>query len=241
MTKSRIGIVGAGIGGLSLATALRDCGLVDQTVFERNEGLSSRGGTIRIDPPTQRVLSKIGVLDEVEKTGIRNKYFETHSNGRLVHRMYYATKNDNHLISISREALQRILANNLGHQLIAFNQSVTDIDDEQTTLQFSDGSEQAFDLIIGADGVFSVVANKILPVADLPEFTGLVVYYCYAIGEFLPELAHTEHYISHGGTGFRQVTVAGGARDGEHGDASLGQLTGVGEACRALIWTCSVT
>ena len=56
--------------------------------------------------------------------------------------------------------------------------------------------------------------NKLFPKSTAPEFSGLVVYYCIAKGEHLPEEVHTEHFISQGGLGFRQVTVAGGGSDG---------------------------
>lgn len=228
MTDRGIGIVGGGIGGLSLAIALRIRGLSQVTVFERSPGLSTRGGTIRLDPPTQQALADLGVLDAVEQTGIRNRYFETRSNGRFIHRMPYSRQHDNHLISISREALQKILAAQLGDGVVAFGETVTDIDADRQMLLFADGDEKKFSLIVGADGVFSRVADRILPGPEQPEFTGLVVFYCLAKGEVLPEAAHTEHYISRGRTGFRQVTVAGGATDGRWDSL---QITTRGAAC----------
>ena len=60
----------------------------------------------------------------------------------------------------------------------------------------------------------STVGDRLFPKSSAPEFSGLVVCYCIAKGAHLPEEVHTEHFISQGGLGFRQVTVAGGASDG---------------------------
>ena len=79
-----------------------------------------------------------------------------------------------------------------------------------------------------ADGVFSTLGDKLFPKSTAPEFSGLVVYYCIAKGEHLPEEVHTEHFISQGGLGFRQVTVAGGGSDGRWDSL---QLTTRGPPC----------
>ena len=46
---------------------------------------------------------------------------------------------------------------------------------EGSALVFSDGSECAFDAIVGADGIHSVVRAAIVG-DDSPEFTGLAAY-----------------------------------------------------------------
>ena len=83
-------------------------------VYERSAALSSRGGTIRLDADAQDALAELGVHDEVEATAIRNKRFDTLSNGKLLHQTVYTLENRQHLISISRDALQKILADAAG-------------------------------------------------------------------------------------------------------------------------------
>ena len=211
-----IAIVGAGIGGLSLAACLLRHGYSNVHVYERGAALSSRGGTIRLDANAQDALSELGVHDAVEATAIRNKRFDTLSNGKLLHQTVYTLENREHLISISREALQRILADAAGAGVVHLDHAVVDIDESDTGVElvFSDGTRRRFDLVVGADGVFSTVGDRLFPKSSAPEFSGLVVYYCIAKGEHLPEAVHTEHFISQGGLGFRQVTVAGGGSDG---------------------------
>ena len=211
-----IAIVGAGIGGLSLAVCLLRHGYHNVHVYERGAALSSRGGTIRLDANAQDALSELGVHHEVEATAIRNKRFDTLSNGKLLNQTMYTLENREHLISISREALQKILADAAGTGVVHLDHAVVDIDESDTGVElvFGDGTRRRFDLVVGADGVFSTVSDKLFPKSSAPEFSGLVVYYCIAKGQHLPEEVHTEHFISQGGLGFRQVTVAGGASDG---------------------------
>ena len=211
-----IAIVGAGIGGLSLAVCLLRRGYSNVHVYERGAALSSRGGTIRLDANAQDALSELGVHREVEATAIRNKRFDTLSNGKLLHQTVYTLENREHLISISREALQRILADAAGAGVVHLDHAVVDIDESDTGVElvFGDRTRRRFDMVVGADGVFSTVGDRLFPKSSAPEFSGLVVYYCIAKGEHLPEAVHTEHFISQGGLGFRQVTVAGGGSDG---------------------------
>ena len=70
MTSSglRVAIVGAGIGGLSLALALRERGLQAQ-VFEQAAELTEIGAAIALSANGLREYARLGLLDELAAAG----------------------------------------------------------------------------------------------------------------------------------------------------------------------------
>ena len=59
----------------------------------------------------------------------------------------------------------------LGHRLASLNQDSSGVDVELT-----DGSSDRYDLVIGADGVFSQVRQLVFPEAPAPSYTGQAVW-----------------------------------------------------------------
>ena len=51
-----------------------------------------------------------------------------------------------------------------------------DDDGEGVSVRFSDGSAGRFDMVVGADGVYSQIRQMIMPEAEQPEFTGQAVW-----------------------------------------------------------------
>jgi salicylate hydroxylase len=215
--------VGAGLGGLSLATTLIRNGCRDVRVFERSKELLSRGGTIRIDETSQNALVKMGVGRNVDAIAIPMEGFDRLSNGRLLNRY------KPNLTSISREGLQKVLAESLTPGVLRLGKAVVGLrKSDKVELSFADGTSEAFDLVVGADGINSVVAAQCFPKETEDQFTGYVVYYCITKGSFVPEPVFSEHFISKGSQGFRMVTVAGGGSDGRWDSL---QITTRGDPC----------
>ena len=68
MACERILIVGGGIAGLSLATALHQRGF-DAHLIERNTRWEPIGGGIAVQPNAMRVLHKLGIDSAVKRAG----------------------------------------------------------------------------------------------------------------------------------------------------------------------------
>src|SRR4051794_12402627 len=78
-------IVGAGIGGLTTAIALRRAG-IDATVFEQTPELGEVGAGISLWPNAIKVLRRLGVGDEVESVGCAVTAAETRDHhGAVLH------------------------------------------------------------------------------------------------------------------------------------------------------------
>src|SRR2546427_236805 len=81
-------------------------------------------------------------------------------------------------------ALASVLVGNvlhLGRRLLRLEERA-----DQVLLRFEDGSTHAADVVVGADGIHSVVRETL--VADRPVFSGQTIYRGLVPGDRLPEL-----------------------------------------------------
>jgi salicylate hydroxylase len=80
-------------------------------------------------------------------------------------------------LTIHRADLLAALEARLPGDIVRFGRKVTGIDNglDAVTIHFADGSEETVDVLIGADGIHSVVRTALFG-PEHPEFTGLVAY-----------------------------------------------------------------
>ncbi|KAI1621082.1 salicylate hydroxylase [Exophiala viscosa] len=185
MPDLNVGICGAGIGGLAAAIAIRKAG-GQVTILEAAPELGEIGAGIQMTPNVARLLNKRGVdkvigddLVEFEELNMRRRdgtlvgYTKTIPNVRknlgvpwwLVHRM--------HLHSGLAEVAQREGAN------IVIDSRVEKIDwtsSKQVNVTTAKGKIWTFDLLIGADGVRSVVRKSFMPQVTPKPPTGNCAY-----------------------------------------------------------------
>ena len=180
-----IGIVGAGIGGLTAAIALRQRDF-DVTVYEQAPELSEIGAGLTLATEGCRVLNALGLqqkLDALEepmphigtlhyKTAERLSYDERDV-GALIEQRGTATRQvhraDLHALLV--DACEREgCALQLGHRLRNLSQDAAAV-----TLQFDNGESARHDLVIGCDGLKSVVRDACFNTQP-PTYTGLVAW-----------------------------------------------------------------
>jgi salicylate hydroxylase len=65
----KIAIIGAGIGGLTLALALRARG-IEATLYEQAAELSEIGAAVALSANATRELQRLGLIDQLERTGV---------------------------------------------------------------------------------------------------------------------------------------------------------------------------
>jgi salicylate hydroxylase len=63
-------VVGAGIGGLTAALALRGAGL-EVAVYEQPDALREVGAGIQLAPNATRLLHRLGLADALARVGVR--------------------------------------------------------------------------------------------------------------------------------------------------------------------------
>ncbi|MCW2380656.1 MULTISPECIES: FAD-dependent oxidoreductase [unclassified Sphingobium] len=182
MQSLNILVIGGGIGGLTSAIALRKQGF-SVTVIERDPSWSVYGVGIIQQGNVLRAAHMLGILDDYAAAGVGFDAVEVFApNGVQVARVpsprllpdYPAN------LGVGRRQLQKVLgdaAQSAGAEirLGVTAQAISDGDDA-VEVAFSDGSAGRFDLVIGADGVFSKTREMILPDAEKPQFTGQAVW-----------------------------------------------------------------
>jgi FAD-dependent urate hydroxylase len=175
----RILIVGGGIAGLSVATALHRQGLTPELV-ERSTTWPAVGAGINLPANGVRVLRALGVGDAVDRTAtvIRRWGFFDQQGALLCETDLGELWRDvGPSLGITRVRLQAALLtgaaavpHRLGVSLTALTQ-----DDDRVRVRFSDGTSGDYDLVVGADGIHSTVRELAIGTA-LPNYAGTIAW-----------------------------------------------------------------
>lgn len=182
MTKAII--VGAGIGGLSVAVGLRRAGL-DVKVFEKRTDprLIESGGGMVLQPNALRALQKLGLADRVAAVGSELELFEwrTPKGKRLASWPVgeVARSVGGLMLGIRRMKLQGALTGAIDEGLMELGTEVTGVekDDAAVTVRLANGAEESGDLLIGADGINSTVRSLCISPWAKPHFAGYALWF----------------------------------------------------------------
>lgn len=186
--KPNVVIVGAGIGGLTLALELHAAG-VECVLLEAAEELTELGVGINLLPHATRSLSRLGLRDALASVAVatRESVFYTR-HGQLIYRepaglaAGYAWPQ----FSIHRGDLQRVLygavRDRLGDDVIRLGHRVTGFSQDDTrataAVECADGSrvQVSGDVVVGADGVHSALRRQLHPEAGKANYTGHMMW-----------------------------------------------------------------
>ena len=169
----RIAVVGAGIGGLTLAIALRRYGIgVD--VYEQTAELREVGAAVALSANATRFFEQFGLGSQLAAHGsdVAALIYRDGRTGRLIGRHEvgpaYRERFGAPYVGIHRADLQAALSAAAGLDHIHLRKRLVDIDDRgaRAVLRFDDGSSADADLVIGADGARSFVRSWMLGYDD---------------------------------------------------------------------------
>ncbi|WP_297838545.1 FAD-dependent oxidoreductase [Pseudomonas sp.] len=172
-------IVGAGTAGMSAAITLRRIG-VEVDLIDINPNWGALGAGLTITGPTLRALHQLGVYaDMVEEAYVGEGIQVCNTQGEPLRKLATPMPADSPTASsggIMRPTLHRILARHANAEGSAIRLGLTvdalEQDDSGVHVTFSDGSRGRYDIVLGADGVFSKVRGLIMPDAPKAEYTG---------------------------------------------------------------------
>jgi len=192
-TRVAVAVAGAGVAGLTFAAALHRAG-TDCHVYEQAEHLTEVGAGVQVAPNATRLLHRLGLRDRLRAVAVAPQAIEMRrwDDGRLLQRTplgslcrrrfgapYYAVhRADLHSALLSLTPPDRV---HLGARLVTVTQGT-----DEARLHLSDGTTVAADLVVGADGIHSVVREQI--VADRPRYSGQTIYRGLVPAERVPFL-----------------------------------------------------
>jgi 2-polyprenyl-6-methoxyphenol hydroxylase-like FAD-dependent oxidoreductase len=157
----RILIAGAGIGGMALAALLVRWG-VRPTLVEKAPSFEHAGYMLGLWPLGSRVLHGLGLYERFAGMSVEAKQYEVRDgHGALIKRwsMEGISERFGPVLSCTRPQLVELLRSALGEVEIRFGTAVEGLEQNGAGVRviLSDGSDEAYDLIIGADGMHSRV------------------------------------------------------------------------------------
>lgn len=217
-TSPRVAIVGAGIGGLTLAIALRERGIPAE-VFEQASEMREVGAAVALAANGTRLLERLGLGDELAAVSTEPTEL-IHRDGRDGRRIaahpvrgWYRDRFGAPFYGLHRVELQRILGTAWGDDGLHLGARLDGLHDQPdgVALEFSSGYTAEADLVVGADGVHSAVRRWVVGGADA-RYSGTSGFRGLVPIERLPSLpdphaiqfwmgpgAHLLHYAIGGG------------------------------------------
>jgi len=159
----RVIIIGAGIGGLSAAIALRRQNH-EVVVLERAPRLDPAGAGITLFANAMHALDRLGVAEAVASAGApaRHSAILTSDGHELT--TLPADLLDG-AVGVHRSDLQAALLEAAGEVRLGVEIAAVDQTGDEVVARAADGSEERCQLLIGADGLRSLVRNSVAPSA----------------------------------------------------------------------------
>ena len=184
MGQLKVGIIGAGVGGLCLAQGLKLSGVTVE-VFERDPSATSPIGGYRlsISATGSRALKAClpdplfeQLTNEAAEPSRSVTFFDHRLNRLLAMDLPHTDRRQLEAERpIDRMMLRRLLLKGL-NDVVRFGKKFVSFDDGpdgRVNARFADGSMSTVDLLVGADGANSAVRRQLLPHAQRIE-TGIV-------------------------------------------------------------------
>ncbi len=177
--KLSVAIVGAGMGGLAAAAALRKTG-AEVRVYEQASRFARIGAGIQMLPNSMKVLRGLGIEEKLRGFAFapRSHLNRVWDSGEVQSELPMPeSRYDAPYLCMHRGDLHEALLSAAPPHAIFLNKKLLSLAEKnnKTTLEFADGSKADADLVVGADGVHSRVRELLLG-PEKPLNRGRVAY-----------------------------------------------------------------
>jgi len=205
-TAHRIAIVGAGLGGLAAAIALRRQGF-DVQVYEQAPELAEFGAGINISPNSVKFFHAVGLIDKLhavssEPAGLTWRDWDT---GEIYNCLPFGDFEQRYgakYYVVHRSDLHRLLSEAVPQKSIHLGKRCTAVESRNGSagLSFSDGTSAEADVIVGCDGIRSAVRAYLFG-GEGPHYAGTMCWRALAPTSALPADYHDRYVNQWSGDG----------------------------------------
>src|SRR6185436_9633099 len=160
--KTRIAVVGAGLGGMTVAGFLQRAGFA-ATIYEQAPAFSRIGAGIILSSNVSKVLRRLGLEQMIVDTGITADCYISRAwdTGETLYKLEFDAESEAHFggpyANIHRGDLHSVLGRGLAPGTIAFNPRLAALAETPNAIRltFDNGTKIDADIVIGADGLNS--------------------------------------------------------------------------------------
>ena len=177
--KKKIAIIGAGIGGLTLANLLQKSSNFEFIIYEKSETLNlDEGFGLQLAVNSVSILNEIGFNKLNKLDSFIPKKLDFYSNKDKICDLDLTQFNNEteKYTTLKRSTLIKFLKDKLFSNLIRFNKTLETVEQNQDTikLNFRDGGSKEVDYLVVSDGVFSQTKSIIEKISFKPNYYGAV-------------------------------------------------------------------
>lgn len=192
----RIAILGGGVGGLAAAAFLGRAGL-PSTVYEQADELREVGAGLVVAPNAARLLRRLGVFADFLERGVQLDVgweFRRWQDGTVLSAENLASSCERlygeHTYTAHRADVLDVIRLAVPEGTIRLGKRCAQLvtSKDRPTMLFSDGEAVEADIVIGADGVHSVVRDS-LGGSSPPVFSGLCAFRALVPADQAPSFA----------------------------------------------------
>lgn len=199
-------VIGAGIGGLTAGIALQQAGY-DVDIYERVQTLRPAGAGISLWSNGIKVLNQLGLGDAIAAVGgeMNRMEYISHQDQSLskidLQPLYQSVGQRTY--PVARTDLQQMLLDAFGAEHIHMGMKCTAVteDDSGATAIFEDGTQVTGDVIVGADGIRSIVREYVVGEAIALRYAGYVNWNGLVAAD--PALCDADNWVLYVGDGKR--------------------------------------
>ena len=177
--KKKIAIIGAGIGGLTLANFLQKNSDFEFMIYEKGKTLNlEEGFGLQLAVNSVSILNQIG-FNNLNKSEIYNPIkLDFYSEEDKICDLDLTEFNSEteKYTTLKRSSLIKFLKDKLFSNLIRFNKTIESVEQDQDILKikFKDGSSEEVDHLVVSDGVFSQTKSIIEKKNFKPNYYGAI-------------------------------------------------------------------